>query len=288
MSGDSLDAYLKQINSYKLLTPAEELVLGRQIQLGNQEGASKADIKAARKAREKMIKANLRLAVKVAYKYQPQVTKSEFADLISCATEGLITAVERYDPTRGYRFSTMAFWWCRQGACKYLSDHSRPIRLPTSRIDIIRKMNNIKHQEWLTKGKEVSAKEVCDSIGVTLDHLKRLLSCSNLKSLDEKAVEDGSPLVELICYEEKEQDPDLAKLANAMDELSELTATVIDLVYVEKMTIQDVMLHTGLEKDDVERHLKSGITRLTRIMKGMSLINTVNAIYGSQMNIFDK
>lgn len=155
---DPVRLYLQDIGRVDLLSQEEELTLARLVQqrerlLQAREG-SKADgselneserrrvLHRGKRAKERMIQANLRLVVTVAKKYQRR--GMELLDLVQEGTLGLERAVERYDPTRGFRFSTYAYWWIRQGITRALACQSRTIRLP---VHITEKLNRIKRAQ---------------------------------------------------------------------------------------------------------------------------------------------
>ena len=143
----SLSAFLGEIGRHQLLTPEQELTMGRKVQamveitqrchLAGGEGPEcqyteieRRTIKIGERAKNQMITANLRLVVNLAKRYQGKGL--ELLDLIQEGTLGLTRAVEKYDPTRGHRFSTYAYWWIRQGLNRALSTQSRTIRIPVN------------------------------------------------------------------------------------------------------------------------------------------------------------
>jgi len=141
-SNDPISWYLQNIGRVPLLTPAEEIELGNQVQkmmiltedgqlnekINDFTSQQKRTIKIGRRAKERMMKANLRLVVSVAKKYQGKGL--ELLDLVQEGSLGLERAVEKFDPTRGYKFSTYAFWWIRQSMTRAIACQSRTIRLP--------------------------------------------------------------------------------------------------------------------------------------------------------------
>lgn len=166
-STDTVRTYLHEIGRVPLLTREEEIVFGKQVQqmmklieakqalakewqreLTPQEWAAEMELTEAelsrslqigRRAKQKMIEANLRLVVAIAKKYQKR--NMEFLDLIQEGTLGLERGVEKFDPMRGYKFSTYAYWWIRQAITRAIAQHARTIRLP---IHITEKLNKIK------------------------------------------------------------------------------------------------------------------------------------------------
>ena len=143
--------YLSSIGREPLLTPAEEIELGNQVQaMMRLVEESRPEytiqerkiIKIGRRSKERMMKANLRLVVSVAKKYQGKGL--ELLDLIQEGSLGLERAVEKFDPTRGYKFSTYAFWWIRQSMTRAIACQSRTIRLPvhlSERLATVRKVS---------------------------------------------------------------------------------------------------------------------------------------------------
>ena len=153
---DPVRLYLQEIGRVPLLSPAEELTLARQVQrrerlladpaagqLGEPE--RHAVLRLGQRAKTRMIQANLRLVVAVAKKYQRRGL--ELLDLVQEGNLGLERAVERFDPSRGFRFSTFAYWWIRQGITRALASQSRTIRLP---VHVCETLNRIKRtqREW--------------------------------------------------------------------------------------------------------------------------------------------
>ncbi len=149
-STDLVRLYLHDIGRIPLLSQEEELTLARQVQRRERllvnpadgdltEQERRATLHHGRRAKERMIQANLRLVVAVAKKYQRRGL--ELLDLVQEGSLGLERAVERFDPSRGFRFSTFAYWWIRQGITRALASQSRTIRLP---VHVTEKLNRIK------------------------------------------------------------------------------------------------------------------------------------------------
>jgi RNA polymerase primary sigma factor len=179
---DSMTWYLASIGREPLLTPSEEIELGNQVQSMMQLVEEKKDdysilerktIKVGRRSKERMMKANLRLVVSVAKKYQGKGL--ELLDLIQEGSLGLERAVEKFDPTRGYKFSTYAFWWIRQSMTRAIACQSRTIRLPvhlSERLTTIRKVSlELAHK----LGAMPSRQEIAEEIGMPIEELDSLL-----------------------------------------------------------------------------------------------------------------
>ncbi len=186
-SSDPVSWYLATIGRIPLLTPAEEIELGNHVQAmmaltedgsrefedGELTTAQRRLLRIGRRAKERMMKANLRLVVSVAKKYQGKGL--ELLDLIQEGSLGLERAVEKFDPTRGYKFSTYAFWWIRQSMTRAIACQSRTIRLPvhlSERLTTIRKVSlDLAHK----LGAMPSRVEIAEAMDIPLDELDSLL-----------------------------------------------------------------------------------------------------------------
>ena len=160
MMTSSLSAFLGEIGRHQLLTPEQELMMGRKVQamvaiterchLAGGSGPAceysdeeKGVIRRGERAKNQMITSNLRLVVNLAKRYQGKGL--DLLDLIQEGTLGLTRAVEKYDPTRGHRFSTYAYWWIRQGLNRALSTQSRTIRIPVNVNEKLTKLRLPRH-----------------------------------------------------------------------------------------------------------------------------------------------
>ena len=191
-SSDPITWYLATIGREPLLTPAEEIELGNQVQTmmrlteeGDRElsDLEKKLLRIGKRSKQRMMKANLRLVVSVAKKYQGKGL--ELLDLIQEGSLGLERAVEKFDPTRGYKFSTYAFWWIRQSMTRAIACQSRTIRLPvhlSERLTAIRKVSlDLAHK----LGAMPSRQEIAEAMAMPIEELDGLLRQSlTTSSLD--------------------------------------------------------------------------------------------------------
>ncbi|MDP6193366.1 MAG: sigma-70 family RNA polymerase sigma factor, partial [Prochlorococcaceae cyanobacterium ETNP18_MAG_1] len=189
-SSDPISWYLATIGRIPLLTPAEEIELGNQVQKMmslTEDGSIAPDskeltshqrrlIRIGRRSKERMMKANLRLVVSVAKKYQGKGL--ELLDLIQEGSIGLERAVEKFDPTRGYKFSTYAYWWIRQGMTRAIDNSARTIRLPIHISEKLSKMRRISRELSHRFGRQPNRLELAHAMGIEPQDLEDLVSQS--------------------------------------------------------------------------------------------------------------
>lgn len=158
---DPVKMYLKEIGQVELLDPSEEPEIARRIQEGDEE------------AKQKLITANLRLVVSIAKKYVGRGML--FLDLIQEGNIGLAKAVEKFDYTKGFKFSTYATWWIRQGITRAIADQARTIRIPVHMVETINKLTRIQRQLVQELGREPSAEEISERMdGISPDKVREI------------------------------------------------------------------------------------------------------------------
>ena len=189
---DPITWYLSSIGREPLLTPAEEIELGNQVQAmmalevsatAKLSPPQRKAMRIGQRAKQRMIRANLRLVVSVAKKYQGKGL--ELLDLVQEGSLGLERAVEKFDPTRGYKFSTYAFWWIRQSMTRAIACQSRTIRLPvhlSERLSAVRRVSlELAHKQ----GSMPSRQEIAGALNMPIHELDALLNQSlTTSSLD--------------------------------------------------------------------------------------------------------
>ncbi|MCD8197572.1 MAG: sigma-70 family RNA polymerase sigma factor [Lachnospiraceae bacterium] len=169
--GDPLHMYLKEMSSFAMLSAEEEIELGRRIAEGDTE------------AKEKLIDANLRLVVSIAKRYLNHGLS--FLDLIQEGNMGLMRAAERYDYTKGYRFSTYAVWWIHQAMIRAIADIGRTIRIPVHTNDRVYQVLKVKKSLAVELGHEPSTAEIAKQLNMTTSQVEELLAMANeMVSLD--------------------------------------------------------------------------------------------------------
>ena len=273
-SSDPISWYLSTIGRVPLLTPAEEIELGNQVQTmmvltedgskdeKNSEFTShqKRLIRLGRRAKERMMKANLRLVVSVAKKYQGKGL--ELLDLVQEGSLGLERAVEKFDPTRGYKFSTYAFWWIRQSMTRAIACQSRTIRLPvhlSERLATIRKVSlDLAHK----LGAMPSRLEIAEAMEIEVEELDSILrQALTTSSLDApvNGDEGRSFLGDLIADSSLEEPLDKVEQRIHQEQLGRW------LSHLSEQEQHVIRLRFGLEGN--ERHTLAEIGRLLQVSR---------------------
>jgi RNA polymerase sigma factor (sigma-70 family) len=198
-SADLVRVYLNEIGKVSLLTAADEVDLAKRIEAGlyaehllGQSGRISAtrrrDLRAlardGQRAKDHLLRANLRLVVSLAKRYTGH--GMPFLDLIQEGNLGLIRAVEKFDYTKGFKFSTYATWWIRQAISRAMADQSRTIRLPVHLVEQVNKLQRVRREMGQELGREVSHAEIAEQLDLTEDRVRELMDLSrDLVSLDQ-------------------------------------------------------------------------------------------------------
>jgi RNA polymerase primary sigma factor len=208
MSRTGIDTYLDSIGTVPLLTPEQEIQLGRQVQrmvelkeLGRElTSRERKEVKVGERALQRFVQSNLRLVVSVAKRYAGVLEHMDLMDLVQEGNLGLITAVRKFDPGRGYKFSTYSYWWIRQAMLRGISAKERAIRLPGKVSDMA--------SNWNKKVRELSQKlrrmpnteEMAEAFDVPVQEVRTYLDRGKyVTSLDvEMTAGEGSSVLEMI------------------------------------------------------------------------------------------
>ncbi|MGH8960651.1 MAG: RNA polymerase sigma factor SigB [Jatrophihabitantaceae bacterium] len=213
-SADLVRVYLNEIGKVALLTAADEVELAKRIEAGLYAAhlaASTPKLTAARKrelraltvdgdrAKDHLLRANLRLVVSLAKRYTGH--GMPFLDLIPEGNLGLIRAVEKFDYTKGFKFSTYATWWIRQAISRAMADQARTIRLPVHLVEQVNKMQRMRREMSQTLGREVTHAELAAELDITEDRVRELIDLSrDLVSLDQTVgTDDDASLGDFIA-----------------------------------------------------------------------------------------
>ena len=222
---DILQMYLKDIGKTKLLKRDEEIALGKEIIEG--------DNKRALKAKKKLIQSNLRLVVSIAKKYVGQGVL--FMDLVQEGSLGLIKAANRYDYSKGFKFSTYATWWIRQTIVRSIANNSKVIRIPVHMIDKIRLVKKAIFELSYNTGKEPTVEEISEKIKIPVKQINMVLKTIKLEPMsldtpiaDNLSLEDYIPDENYLSPENNTQNVLLQKQINKiLNELSQKERKII-------------------------------------------------------------
>lgn len=216
VSEDPVQFYLRSIGRVKLLSASEEIELARRVAAGDPM------------AKKRLVQANLRLVVSVAKKYQNRGLP--FLDLIQEGNLGLIRAAEKFDPERGYKFSTYATWWIRQGITRALADKSRTIRVPVHMVETINNLRKATRSLSQKLDRRPTMEELAKEMDVSLAKVKDILAANRSPlSLDTPYGEDDDNTLAELVEDESSKTPEDATATNLMSDdvrkvLSVLTA----------------------------------------------------------------
>lgn len=169
---DPVKMYLQEIGALPLLTSEEEIVLAKTVEAGMRADALPEEKEAAREAKKELADRNLRLVVSIAKKYLGRGL--QFLDLIQEGNLGLLKAVDKFDYTKGYKFSTYATWWIRQAITRAIADQARTIRVPVHMVETINKLNRISRQLLQENGREATNEELAKAMGVSLAKVREV------------------------------------------------------------------------------------------------------------------
>lgn len=278
---DLVRSYLRDIGRVPLLTHEEEITLGRQVQelvsleqleleLSESSGVKpdldllaktagltslqlKKRLKNGQRAKERMVAANLRLVVSVAKKYTKR--NMEFLDLIQEGTIGLVRGVEKFDPSRGYKFSTYAYWWIRQGITRAIAEKSRTIRLPIHVTEMLNKLKKGQRELSQELARTPTVTELAQFVDLPEEGVKELMCSARQPMSLEMKIGDGDDtvLMDLLAgdvdlpAEKIEMDCMKGDLLTMLEQLPELQRSVLRMRY--GMDGEDPMTLTGIARD---------------------------------------
>lgn len=217
MTDDSVRMYLKEIGRYSLLSAEEEIVLGRRMEAGDNS------------ARGEFVNANLRLVVSVVKKYA-RGSGMSFLDLIQEGNMGLIRATERFDYTKGYKFSTYATWWIRQSVTRAISDQSKTIRIPVHMRELMNQMRRAMRIFNMENGREPTGGEIARIMGINEEKAREVQEYFNdTVSLEMPLGKDGN--ASLVDFLQDESMPEQFKTAEydmLREEINGILATLTE------------------------------------------------------------
>ncbi|WP_311133929.1 MULTISPECIES: RpoD/SigA family RNA polymerase sigma factor [Synechococcales] len=309
-SGDLVRSYLRDIGRVPLLSHEQEITLGRQVQelmrleeteleLEMRSGGVKPTLEVlaaalelpvpvlkrklinGRRAKERMVAANLRLVVSVAKKYTKR--NMELLDLIQEGTIGLVRGVEKFDPTRGYKFSTYAYWWIRQGITRAIAEKSRTIRLPIHITETLNKLKKGQRELSQELGRTPTLSELAVAVELPEEEVKDLLCRARQPVSLETKVGDGedTELLDLLqgdgTLPEENVDSECLRgdMRALLEQLPELQRDVLKMRYgidvEEPMSLTSIARTLGMSRDktrNLERRALDGIRSQSRRLEG--------------------
>ena len=211
---DPVRMYLKEIGKVALLTPEEEIELAKRMAEGDEE------------AKRRMAEANLRLVVSIAKRYVGRGML--FLDLIQEGNLGLIKAVDKFDYTKGYKFSTYATWWIRQAVTRAIADQARTIRIPVHMVETINKVIRVSRQLLQELGHDPSADEIAEEMGMPLEKVRDILKIAQEPVSLETPIgeEEDSHLADFIPDEDASEPAEAASFTLLKEQLMDVLSTL--------------------------------------------------------------
>ena len=276
-SDDPVRMYLKEIGRYPLLAPEEELELARRMCEENDEDA-----------RRKMTESNLRLVVSIAKRYTGRGLP--FLDLIQEGNLGLMKAVEKFDYTMGYKFSTYATWWIRQAITRAIADQARTIRVPVHMVETVNKVIRTSRQLLQELGREPTEEELAEELGMTVEKVRDVLKVAQEPVSLETPIgeEEDSHLGDFIPAETDTDPADLANAAlmkeqiqKALSTLTDRERRVLELRYGlddgRPRTLEEVGQEFGVTRERIRQIEAKALRKLRHPARGKILKDFVEA-----------
>ena len=289
MTADAMRDYLEAISRYPLLTTQQEIQLARKIaqymELRDNTNPTLAEqrlIKAGLKARATMVNCNLRLVVHIAKRYTGRIKSMDMLDLCQEGNIGLQRAAEKFDASRGYKFSTYAYWWIRQSLKRAIDSKERMIKIPIHMIDRTFKALQIETEYMKEHGRKPSKTELAQVMGLTIEQLLALVDCNSAHiSLDELITDDGNSLLDLIASPEVDIDFDLdhskEHVQLALSYLTDMEQDMINKRYNEDLTLTAIAKEHNVCRERIRQRMARTHRRLNRLMS-KSHVSTTGAL----------
>lgn len=282
-ANDAVYRYFREVGGHRLLTHAEEIEYSRAVRAGlearkrMEAGEDTPElrelVRKGQEAREKLIRHNLRLVVSIAKRYRS--SELPLIDLIQEGNIGLMTAVERYDPELGYRFSTYATFWIRQAIGRAVANLSRTIRVPVHMHDLIAKIRRAEAQIEQAKGRPATNEELAELLGIEVSRIEQARSSiPRTSSLDKPIGEDGeSTIGDLLPDPRSEEVVDEAltnaireQIRRSLDQLTERERGVLMLRFglggEQPRTLAEIADHYRISRERVRQIEKEALAKL--------------------------
>lgn len=279
---DPVKLYLKEIGTVKLLTAEEEVALAKSVEKGTLENPTDEDKKEAAFAKKALSDANLRLVVSIAKKYLGRGLP--FLDLIQEGNLGLLKAVDKFDYTKGYKFSTYATWWIRQAITRAIADQARTIRVPVHMVETINKLNKISRQLLQEKGREATNEELSKKMDVTVAKIREVKKIAQEPISLETPIgpKEDSTLVDFIMDRTATAPDDAAgsillreQIEELLEELTERERQVLELRFGLRdgrtRTLEEVGKYFDVTRERIRQIEGKALNKLKKSAK--SLVN---------------
>ncbi len=258
---DSLGSYLGEIASSHPLSGSEEVALARRIKVGDEA------------ARNQLVEANLRFVVSVAKEYQNRGVP--LSDLISSGNMGLITAAERFDEEKGFKFISYAVWWIRQAILQTLAEQSRTVRLPLNKIGLLYRISRASRQLMQERVDAPGPEDIATQLDVTVEEVKEtILHGRSVRSLDATFHEEENQSLLDILPDDRQESPEIEvmkgclrhQIESALDSLVGREAKIVSLYFgldgEEPMTLDQIGMRFGLTRERVRQIKEKALHRL--------------------------
>jgi RNA polymerase primary sigma factor len=257
----ALGSYLTEIASSTPLSSSDEIELATRIKTGDEE------------ARNNLVEANLRFVVSVAKEYQKRGVP--LSDLVSAGNMGLITAAERFDKDKGFKFISYAVWWIRQAILQTLAEQSRTVRLPLNKVGLLYKISKASRAIRQERADEPDLEEVARQLEVSVEEVKEtLLSGRSVRSLDAKFKEEEEQNLLDVLPDDSQESPEMDtmrdcmrdQIENALSGLVNREAEIIRLYFglsgEEPMTLDQIGSRFCLTRERVRQIKEKALLRL--------------------------
>jgi len=258
---DSLGSYLGEIASSKPLSSAQEVELAQRIKQGDEA------------ARNELVEANLRFVVGVAKQFQNRGVP--LADMISAGNMGLITAAERFDEHRGFKFISYAVWWIRQAILQTLAEQARTVRLPLNKVGLLYKISKASRQLRQQHADDPAPEEIAAALDVSVEEVKETMLCGrSVRSLDATFREEEDHSLLDVIPDDRQESPEImvmkgclrGQIDSVLGGLVNREAEILKLYFgldgEEPMTLDQIGNRYGLTRERVRQIKEKALDRL--------------------------
>ena len=292
---DSVKMYLKEIGKVDLLTAKDEIELAKRIDRGNAPDATPEEVEDGQEAKNQLITANLRLVIAIAKHYVGR--GMHFLDLIQEGNMGLIKAVEKFDYTKGFKFSTYATWWIRQAITRAIADQARTIRIPVHMVETINKMTRVQRQLVQELGRDPTPEEISEKMegALTPERIREIqrIALEPVSLETPIGEEDDSHLGDFIEDKDAESPGEYTTKSLLKDELYEIMKDLTDreervlrlrygLDDNRPRTLEEVGREFGVTRERIRQIEAKAIRKLRHPTRAKRLGDYRDSLYGDK------